>query len=303
MVTLLGHLILASAAGAQAASVLPHRMSRDGAEMVLIPKGAFPASQVELFTSDEEFARDISVNLRFRFVDSRRVGEVLQFIPDFYIDRYEVTNEFYRRFVRETGRSLPRWSNDPRFNGRSQPIVGVSWKESAAYCRWAGKRLPRELEWEKAARGPTWRYTPWGGNNEFDSFPAPNPIHRANFNTLLLYPLARNFFRTDFRADGHRFTAPVGSFPAGASPYGVHDQLGNVWEWVANSYDLKKFGYMWDKRPSPENPGDLRVLKGGSWINIWTRLSISQRRWDPADLKGDYTVGFRCAASAPAENR
>ena len=236
MVTLLGHLILASAVGAQGASLLPHRMSRDGAEMVLIPKGSFPVSQVEVFTNGD-FGKNISVNLRFRFVDSQRIAEVLLFIPDFYIDRYEVINEFYRRFTRETGRALPRWSNDPRFNGRSQPIVGVSWNEAAAYCRWAGKRLPKELEWEKAARGPTWRYTPWGGNQEYDSFLVPNPINRANFNILVLFPLARGFYRTDFRADGHRFTAPVGSFPAGASPMAsttCWEMFGNGWPTPTN---------------------------------------------------------------------
>ena len=310
MVTLLGHLILASAVGTQASSLLPHRMSRDGAEMVLIPKGSFPVSRVERLKNTVpsisiyvDPAKGFSPDAVLRLDASRRFIEILRFVPSFYIDRYEVTNRLYRRFARETDRALPRWSADPRFNGRSQPIVGVGWNEAAAYCRWAGKRLPKELEWEKAARGPTWRYTPWGGTNEDNSFPAPNPVNRANFNILLLYPLTRDFYRTDFRADGHRFTAPVGSFPAGASPYGVHDLLGNVWEWVADSYDLKKFGYIWDKKFSPENPGDLRVLKGGSWINFWVRLSISQRRWGPADLEGDYTAGFRCDAPALAENR
>jgi hypothetical protein len=72
---------------------------------------------------------------------------------------------------------------------------------------------------------------------------------------------------------------------------------------LAASYDLKKFGYLWNRKPRPEDPGDLRVLKGSSWINFWVRLSISQRRWSPADLEGDYTAGFRCAAPALAENR
>ena len=137
------------------------------------------------------------------------------FISDFWLGKTEVTFEQFDFFCRETGRRLP---GDEGWGRGSRPVINVSWDEAASYCRWLAKktgrnfRLPREAEWEKAARD---KY-PWGWN--------PPGAHHVNMMGS---------------ADGFAFTAPVGSFPQGESPYGILDMAGNVWEWTADWYDRR----------------------------------------------------------------
>ena len=142
---------------------------------------------------------------------------------DFYIDEYEVTNENYKKFIDATGHRPPKhpgkskydiWQgNDYPVDLAKHPVVSVSWEDAAAYARWSGKRLPSEIEWEKAARGIDGRLYPWG--NKFEE-------NRCNAGAF-----------------GRKGTSPAGSYSNGISPYGCFDMAGNVWEWSSTLYDTK----------------------------------------------------------------
>jgi len=139
------------------------------------------------------------------------------FVDAFYIDKYEITNEDYKRFISATSRHAPPSLSDSNFNEPKQPVVTVTWEDAVAYCIWVEKRLPTEDEWEKAARGNDGRKYPWG--NQWDPM-------RANYG-----------FNDDGRwakEPEYRKPSRVGSYPLGASPYGVMDMCGNVWEWTSS---------------------------------------------------------------------
>lgn len=230
----------------------------DGAEMVLIPAGEF------LMGSED-------------YDDERPRHRV--FLDAYYIDRYEVTNGLYRRFLDATATAKPPFWNDPSFNAPQQPVVGVSWARADAYCGWAGKRLPTEAEWEKAARGPDGRRYPWG--DQWD---------RARANSK-----DTNLGRT----------MPVGSYPTGASPYGVHDMAGNVYEWVADWSALDYYG----RSPSRNPPGPAsddrqvavtggrKIVRGGSWDHQAIDLRTAMRGHLPT-MSAYSDLGFRCVKSA-----
>jgi len=193
------------------------------------------------------------------------------YLGGFSIDKHEVTVADYKKCV-EAGKcstdDLTKWGE---YNwgivGRGDhPINFVDWKQAKAYCAWAGKRLPTEAEWEKAARGTDGRIYPWG--DEWDSSRAHVDTRRG------------------------RGTLSVGSYASGVSPYGVYDMAGNVWEWT-NSLD-KPYPYKADDGREDPNPSGRRVLRGGSWGGTAERARASDRGWgDPVLRVGD--VGFRCA--------
>ncbi len=160
------------------------------------------------------------------------------------------------------------------------PVTQVSWYDADAYCRWVGGSLPTEQQWEKAARGTDGRIYPWG--DEFDG-------------TLLNYKDASFDGDMNFN-DGFRFTAPVGSYPQGASPYGALDMAGNVWEWTADWY---QGGY--NPLPSVQNPnGPARVLRGGSWNHEQAGMRAAYRlESSPSTLVDNF--GFRCVVPAEGE--
>jgi sulfatase modifying factor 1 len=193
------------------------------------------------------------------------------FLDRFYIDRYETTNALYGRFVTATGRPAPSYSSDRDFNGPKQPVVGVTWRDADAYCRWAGKRLPTEAEWEKAARGVDARDYPWGG--QWDP-------SRANAEERL------------------GKTAEVGAHPAGASIYDVHDLAGNVLEWVADWYAGDYYASSPARNPQGPTSGDLRGVRGGSWLMGPFYLRAASRSGATEDFWG-FNVGFRCVKPAP----
>jgi iron(II)-dependent oxidoreductase len=171
-----------------------------------------------------------------------------------------------------TGRSAPSYWNESKFNGPTQPVVGVTWHDADAYCKWAGKRLPTEAEWEKAARGTDGRRYPWG--NQWDT-------SRANSAEARLGK-----------------TAPVGSYTGGESPYGAHDLAGNVWEWVADWFDASYYQNSPERNPQGPASGQYKVLRGGAWHNIPIALRSAKRLASTPVIRAD-SLGFRCARGAP----
>jgi formylglycine-generating enzyme required for sulfatase activity/tRNA A-37 threonylcarbamoyl transferase component Bud32 len=197
------------------------------------------------------------------------------YLDAFWIDKYEVTNALYKKCV-DAGKCQspnPTESYSRRwYYGISKfdnyPVIYVSWNDAKAYCEWAGKRLPTEAEWEKAARGTDGRIYPWG--NAFDK-------NRLNSSE-----------------GGRGDTTPVDSFPSGASPYGALDMAGNVWEWVADWHDSAYYTNSPRNNPKGPSSGQYRVLRGGAW-NYGQRSvrAASRDGYDPG-TRIDY-VGFRCA--------
>ena len=179
----------------------------------------------------------------------------------FYIDRFEVTNRQFRRFVEATGYSAQgHWERHATADRRDHPVIAVSWYDAEAYALWADKRLPTEEEWEKAARGGDGRLYPWG--NTWDSG-------------------RLNCFES---AVGN--TSPVGSFPRGASPYGVEDLAGNVWEWVDTWY--LPLGSAAEELPL------LRVARGGSRNDPVIQCTTVSRRGVFPENGTLVNSGFRC---------
>lgn len=192
------------------------------------------------------------------------------FVDAFYIDRQEVTNAEYRKFLKKTGRLAPDFLDDPDMGKSNHPVVGVNWEDAAAYAKWVGKRLPTEAEWEKAARGVKGIIYPWG--NTFDA-------KKTN---------------ASGKKDGYFYTAPVNKFKGGISPYGVLNMSGNVWEWCADFYQDDYYTTAPKKNPKGPSTGALRVIRGGSWDNGPSQHRTSNR--SAADTyTARYDLGFRCA--------
>lgn len=197
-------------------------------------------------------------------------------LKSFWIDKYEVTNLQYQQFVEATGRRSPRHFQNRTFprDKIDHPVTFVSWYDAKAYCEWAGKRLPTDAEWEKAARGTDGRTFPWG--NEFDVNKANTPVRWQSLKT-----------------EGD--TAPVGAFPEGISPYGLYDMSGNVWEWVEDWYRR----YPGNKDPNENYGEQYKTLKGGSWWDCsFYQCGISapvfnRSFFDPQTKNSSF--GFRCA--------
>jgi len=192
-------------------------------------------------------------------------------LPAFEIDKFEVTKADFAQFVEATGYQTDAEKEGRTKNWRSaaedkdnHPVIFVSWNDAVAYCEWLGKRLPSEAEWEKAARGTDGRMYPWG--NEWD--PA----------------------KANAKETGLRGTAVVGSFGAGASPYGVEDIAGNVWEWTADWYEV----YPGSNYKSDYFGQKFRVLRGGAWFETPDFVRTTVRNANSETAASD-DVGFRCA--------
>jgi formylglycine-generating enzyme required for sulfatase activity len=240
---------------AQDFSMYKTRVGDEGREMVQVPAGPFTMGSND---GDPDEAPERQV-----------------FLKGFFIDRYEVTQDEYLRFAKMTKRQLPRIEvfedDQSKVLKPELAAMSVSWDDAVAYCKWAGKRLPTEAEWEKAGRGEGKRKYPWG-----DKF-------------------INGVANVDGPEDGYKYLAPPGSFEAGRSPYGLHDMTGNVAEWVADSYDenfYKKGGY---RDPKGPDDGDLKVVRGGSWRETEQNARLS-KRFAAKHWRNDITIGIRCAS-------
>jgi formylglycine-generating enzyme required for sulfatase activity len=236
-------------------------------DMLLVPEGEFLMGQ-------DQGANE---------VDERPLHRV--WLDAFYIDRTEVTNAQFKAFCDATSRVYP---NNPYWDGSyflgkpDHPVVLITYEQARAYCEWAGKRLPTEAEWEKAARGTDGRIYPWGN--------------------VWQEGLA-NLAGDDFGADRFYRTAPVGSLPNGASPYGALDMIGNVWEWCADWYDPSYYARSPQRNPQgPEMALRERVARGGSFSSPRSPTgdtTTHNRSKNAPNLPID-RLGCRCAASTSA---
>jgi len=210
----------------------------DGAAMVLVPAGTFQMGSL-VGDADEQPVHTVYLNA-------------------FYMDVYEVTNARYQQFVEQSGYAYPSLWHNPRFNAPDAPVVGVKWREAAAYAAWAGKRLPTEAEWEYAARGSL----------PGKIYPNGDIMNRADAN-----------FSGTGGVDRWKWTAPVGSFnPNG---YNLYDMAGNVWEWCR------------DTRPGENGAGgSKRLVHGGSFLSQAERAVIDFRHF-LAPERAHTSIGFR----------
>lgn len=221
---------------------------KDSGPMILIPGGAFIYGNND---SQRDSILDELSTAHLRIFDYEFDERRIENLPSYYIDKYEVTNGQYARFMEETGHRQPAYWNSRLYGSPKQPVVGVGWADAEAYAKWAGKRLPSEEEWEKAARGEDGRIWPWG-----------NEPSGAKYNGS---------------RQGYFAPVEVGSFEEGASPYGVMDMAGNVYEMTTGEW-----------------AGSGRAMRGGCFLNAgaYTRTTF---RWAPDDeINGANWLGFRC---------
>ncbi len=282
----------------------------DGMAMVLVPAGEFEMGNtgIQWVWGGTLLHGDLDLQV---FTDEQPRHTV--YLDSFWIDQTEVTVAMFQTFVEATGYQTtaeregfgrpwtegPMEEEWPEVEGADwqhphgpdssavddHPVVQVSWEDAAAYCAWAGGQLPTEAQWEKAARGTDQRMWPWGNiwDGNLGSFcDAQCPIER---------------WRQGQYDDGYAFTAPVGGFQSGASPYGALDMAGNVWEWVADWYAKDYYGESPLQDPSGPDSGTVRAMRGGAWYDNETWVRTTVRHQNPPTSRCD-DVGFRCAMPA-----
>jgi len=234
----------------------PEITGKDGAPMVLVPAGEF--------TMGSDKGDD----------DEQPIHRV--FLDSFYIDKFEVTNGRFAKFVKAI-QLEPPWGfadKETPIVDADRPVRWVNWMDAMGYCLWAGKRLPTEAEWEKAARGPDGRIYPWGNDS-------PTPA-QAVFGLK----------------EGVDTVAPVGNRDKGKSPYGVHDMAGNLYEWTMDWYDEQFYKNIPAINPRGPAEGTTKAQRGGSYTNSPYRLrSTFRTKGDPTEHEPN--VGFRCAQDIP----
>ncbi len=231
-------------------------------------------------------------------LDIQNAGRKKVTVSSFYIDRFEITNQEYRDFLSDLSgdkrearlpdssawdeaASRANWKT--YFYGSERgdfPVVAVTWEDANAFCKWEGKRLPTEAEWEYAARaGRVGGVYPWAGFSPRD----PQGRYLSNFNPG----------RQGQAADGYAFTAPVGSYPP--NRWGLHDVAGNVAEWVADAYTPSYSALSGLDPVYKDKEENRRVVRGGSWSSNAFQIGVGVRNFQPKD-EASARIGFRCAA-------
>jgi formylglycine-generating enzyme required for sulfatase activity len=249
---------------------------RDGALMVKIPAGEFLMG-----TPDAEAKK------------TKRTSEAPQHrvrLDDYYIDVHEVSNAQYRAFCDSTHRPYPK---EPTFQGVKNyllsfpdyPVVEVTWEDAEAYAAWCGKRLPTEAEWEKAARGTDARTYPWG-----EAAPDGSQCNYKDRNYSVLSGVTG---ADTAHSDGYVYPAPVASYPAGASPYGVRNLAGNVWEMVSDGYQADYYRSSPKQNPAGPVSKAARLVRGGAFTSPPGALRCASRLGQ-TNLSPILDRGFRC---------
>jgi len=251
-------------------------MGKDGAPMVLIPAGCF------------KMGTDNVGNEQFQgFSNEAPEHEVC--LKPYYIDLFEVTIVRYAKFLQEAKHDAPPlWDDEAVETAGDRPVVGTTWLDAEAYCKWAGKRLPTEAEWEKAARGTDGRRYPWGHMQPF--------VDIANYNRgqWVSYPITLSPVRSGVEGMSVRH----GTKQGGRSPYGLYHMAGNAAEWVADWYDREYYAKSPKDNPTGPASGDRKVFRGGSWSDPPRNLRVTARFVAEPSYE-DQTIGFRCAMDAP----
>jgi formylglycine-generating enzyme required for sulfatase activity len=241
---------------------------KDGVPMILIPAGPFTMGSNDGLPNERP---EHSVTL-----------------DAYYIDQYEVTAGRYQQFIESAKRNLPpTWDDEAAQTMSNLPAVGMSWTDADAYCKWAGRRLPTEAEWEKAARGTDGRRYPWGHMQPF--------VDIANYNRGVWVSDAITLVPVNSGLEG--MSVRHGLKEAGKSPYGLFHMAGNAAEWVADWYDREYYQKSSEKNPTGPSQGEKRVLRGGSWADLPAALRVTARFSAEPDYE-DRTMGFRCAMTA-----
>ena len=231
-------------------------IGKDGAPMVLVPAGEFWMGQPDGEGEKDEHPRHKVV------------------LDAFYVDRFEVTVARYAEFLRSTGRKGPRhWEKVSLDGYRDRPVIGVNWEDAQAYCQWAGKHLPTEAQWEKAAKGSDdRRIYPWGDDH-------PGTRH-GNFGHCCEWK-------------GYEILTDVNKHEEGRSPYGIYNMSGNVREWTGDWYEAEYYSKSPPSNPRGPESGAERVIRGGSWANSGEYLQATNRDREPPNFQSA-TIGIRC---------
>lgn len=241
---------------------------KDGAPMILIPAGPFLMGSNDGLPNERP-EHTVTLNA-------------------YYIDQYEVTAGRYQKFIESAKHDLPpTWDDEAARTLSDLPAVGMSWADAAAYCKWAGRRLPTEAEWEKAARGTDGRRYPWGHMQPF--------VDIANYNRGIWVSEAITLVPVNSGLEG--MSVRHGLKEGGKSPYGLFHMAGNAAEWVADWYDREFYQKSPDKNPTGPATGEKRVMRGGSWADLPTALRVTARYSAEPDFE-ERTIGFRCAMNA-----
>lgn len=306
-------IVLTACAGApvpmDSSGPVPTRVSeKDGMVQVYIPAGKFLMGSTR---ADIDIVMDACSDCLPEWFD-HEMPQHKVYLDAFWIDQTEVTNAMFAQFAAETGYqtdaerigagidfrlSTYDWAMTKGANWHhphgptssiegmeNHPVVQMSGNDAEAYCAWAGRRLPTEAEWEKAARGTDGRSYPWGNEP-----PAGNLLNFADRNL--------NARESDNSVDdGYVFTAPVGSYPDGASPYGVFDMAGNVWERVIDWYGDTYYADSPARNPTGPSSGEYHLIRGGSWSRM-ARYVRAASRYRYRQLNRSSGLGFRCAGT------